>query len=132
MTSMIRVSRIRRASLTAVIVSVLALGTSATMAASPAMATGDLLTNASGMTLYTFDKDPAGRSACNGACAQNWPPLMAPADAQPSGDYTVVTRDDGTRQWAYKGKALYTWAKDMKPGETTGDGINSVWHVVRP
>ena len=91
------------------------------------------LTNAAGMTLYTFDKDAAGsgKSACNGPCATNWPPLMATADAKASGDYSIATRDDGAKQWAFKGKPLYLWAKDQKPGDKTGDGFNSVWHTAR-
>jgi predicted lipoprotein with Yx(FWY)xxD motif len=86
------------------------------------------------MTLYTFDRDVAGsgKSVCNGACATNWPPLMADDSAQASGDYSIVTRDDGKRQVAYKGKPLYYWLKDTKPGEKTGDGFNNVWHVVKP
>ncbi|MBF5094876.1 hypothetical protein F1643_10660 [Azospirillum sp. INR13] len=95
-------------------------------------AMGPVLTDAKGMTLYVFDKDTAGKSACNGPCATNWPPLTAPASAKPMGKYTVVTRDDGSRQWAYDGKPLYTWAKDAKPGDTTGDGVNNVWHVAKP
>ena len=49
-----------------------------------------------------------------------------------SGNWSVITRDDGTKQWAYKGKPLYTWAKDTKPGDVTGDGFNNVWHVAQP
>jgi predicted lipoprotein with Yx(FWY)xxD motif len=48
------------------------------------------------------------------------------------GDWTVVTRDDGSKQWAYKNKPLYTWVKDSKPGDTTGEGFNNVWHVAKP
>jgi predicted lipoprotein with Yx(FWY)xxD motif len=92
---------------------------------------GKTLVNAGGMTLYTFDKDAAGKSACNGPCATNWPPLAA-ASASGTGDWSVVTRDDGAKQWAYKGKPLYTWSKDAKPGDVTGDGFNSVWHVAQP
>jgi predicted lipoprotein with Yx(FWY)xxD motif len=85
-----------------------------------------------GMTLYTFDKDTTpGKSACNGPCAKNWPPLAAAADAKPMGEWTVVTRDDGSKQWAYKGKPLYRFAKDTKPGDMTGDGFNSVWHTAK-
>jgi predicted lipoprotein with Yx(FWY)xxD motif len=84
------------------------------------------------MTLYTFDKDSGGKSACNGPCAANWPPLMAGADAKPSGDWSVVTRDDGGKQWAYKGKPLYTWINDKAAGDKTGDGVNNVWHVAKP
>jgi predicted lipoprotein with Yx(FWY)xxD motif len=94
---------------------------------------GGMYVDAKGMTLYTFDKDAGGKSMCNGPCATNWPPLTATADAKPMGAWTVVTRDDGAKQWAYKGKPLYTWAKDTKPGDTTGDGfMNGVWHVAKP
>ena len=89
-----------------------------------------VFTNSAGMTVYTFDKDAAGKSACNGACATNWPPLTAAAAARSVGDLTVITRDDGTRQWAYKGKPLYLWSKDQKPGDKTGDNVNNAWHVV--
>jgi len=88
--------------------------------------------DAKGMTLYTFDKDTTGKSVCNGNCAKNWPPLSAAAGSTPTGDWTVVTRDDGSLQWAYKGKPLYTWIKDSKPGETTGDGVGAVWHNAVP
>jgi predicted lipoprotein with Yx(FWY)xxD motif len=89
-------------------------------------------TNSAGMTLYTFDKDSAGKSACNGPCAANWPPLMAGSGAAASGEWTVVTRDDGSKQWAYKGKPLYTWVKDQKPGDKTGDGVaNNAWHTAK-
>jgi predicted lipoprotein with Yx(FWY)xxD motif len=99
----------------------------------PVRAVDGVLTNTAGMTLYTFDKDVAGsgRSECNGPCAANWPPLLAAADAKPSGDYTIITRADGTRQWAYKGKPLYLWVKDSKPGDRTGDGFNKVWSLAR-
>jgi predicted lipoprotein with Yx(FWY)xxD motif len=76
---------------------------------------GKAYVDAKGMTLYTFDKDAGGKSACNGPCATNWPPLMAAADAKASGDWTIVTRDDGSKMWALKGKPLYTFAKDTKP-----------------
>jgi predicted lipoprotein with Yx(FWY)xxD motif len=95
-------------------------------------AVGKTLVDAKGMTLYTFDKDSAGNSACNGSCAKNWPPLTA-MGASASGDWTVLTRDDGTQQWAYKGKPLYTWSKDAKPGDATGDGfLNHQWHAAHP
>jgi len=93
---------------------------------------GKALVDAKGMTLYTFDRDTAGKSACNGQCAQNWPPLMAADGGAASGDWSVVTRDDGSKQWAYKSKPLYLWVKDTKPGEVTGDGVNNVWHVAAP
>jgi predicted lipoprotein with Yx(FWY)xxD motif len=95
-------------------------------------AKGKALADAKGMTLYVFDKDTAGKSTCNGPCATSWPPLMAATDAKASGEWSIVARDDGAKQWAYKGKPLYTWAKDTKPGDTTGDGVNSVWHIAQP
>ena len=101
-------------------------------AQAPAKTSDGILVNSAGMTLYVFDKDAGGKSACNGPCATNWPPLMAGADAKASGDWTIIVRDDGSKQWAYKGKPLYTWAKDQKPGEKTGDNFNNVWHVAKP
>lgn len=95
-------------------------------------AMGKVLTDSKGMTLYTFDRDAAGKSNCNGQCAQAWPPLMASADAKASGDWAVVTRDDGSKMWAYKGKPVYTWVRDTKSGDTTGEGFNNVWRVARP
>jgi len=79
-----------------------------------------------GKPLYTFARDAApGKSACNGQCATNWPPLVAAADAKDDGAWTVVARDDGTRMWAYKGKPLYTYAKDTA-GEPAS-GIGPAW-----
>lgn len=96
-------------------------------------AQGGVLVGPNGMTLYTFDRDVAGsgKSACNGPCATNWPPLTAAT--APGGDgYSLVRRDDGTQQVAYKGKPLYYWSKDAKPGDKTGDGVNNVWHAATP
>jgi predicted lipoprotein with Yx(FWY)xxD motif len=109
----------------------LALAGCASTATSPAKVQDGVLAGPNGMTLYTFDKDMAGsgKSACNGPCAANWPPLMG---STASGDYSVITRDDGSRQIAYKGKPLYYWAKDAKPGDRTGDGVNNVWHAAKP
>ena len=96
-------------------------------------ADGKVLTNEQGMSLYTFDKDTDGKSVCNGTCAVNWPPLAAAANAKPGDGYSVITRDDGTEQWAYKGKPLYTWKKDQKPGDITGNGLaNGAWHIAQP
>lgn len=91
-----------------------------------------VLVNSAGMTLYTFDKDAGGKSACNDQCAKIWPPVTAAADAKASGDLSVITRDDGSKQWAYKGKPVYLYAKDAKPGDKTGDNFKDVWHVIKP
>ena len=103
-------------------------------AAAPVKTTGGMLVNTSGMTLYTFDNDTAGsgKSACNGPCAGLWPPVAADADAKPEGDMTIIARDDGTKQWAFKGKPVYLYKSDMKAGDMTGDTFKNVWHVIKP
>jgi predicted lipoprotein with Yx(FWY)xxD motif len=114
---------------------VLAICISAAHAQVPATiantAKGQALVDAKGMTLYIFDRDTTGKSNCTGQCATLWEPLAAAADAKASGDWTVIARDGG-KQWAYKGKPLYTWSKDTKPGDVTGDGVNKIWHVATP
>lgn len=117
---------------------VAALAALCTLAAAPAHAApaapaGGVLATPSGATLYTFDKDVAasGKSACNGPCATLWPPLAAQASDMATGDWSIVTRDDGSKQWAYKGWPLYTYSKDAKPGDMSGDKFKDVWHVVK-
>ena len=90
-----------------------------------------MLVDSKGMTVYTYDKDTAssGKSACTGPCAENWPAGQA-ADAQPAAPYSTVTREDGTKQLAYKGKPLYTFMKDKKAGDKAGDKFKDMWHVV--
>ncbi|MDE3079275.1 MAG: hypothetical protein KGI94_04525 [Paracoccaceae bacterium] len=82
----------------------LVLGLPALAVADPAKtmdsAKGKIFTDAKGMSLYTFDNDKGGKSACNGPCAVNWPPLMAAASDKASGKWTVITRNDGGKQWA--------------------------------
>ena len=110
------------------------LGSYASLSAAQPKVADGVLVGPNGMTLYTFDKDVAdsGKSVCNGPCATNWPPLMASGSDKASGDYTIITRDDGARQWAVKGKPVYFWAKDSKPGDKTGDGFNKVWQTAKP
>jgi predicted lipoprotein with Yx(FWY)xxD motif len=111
-----------------------ALTACAALSAAPAKESYGLLVGPNGMTLYTFDKDMAGsgKSACNGPCASNWPPLTAAAGDSASGDFSIITRDDGSKQWTVKGKPVYYWSKDSKPGDKTGDGFNNVWHAAKP
>ena len=98
----------------------------------PALVSNGMLAGRNGMTLYVFDKDVADsdKSVCNGPCATNWPPQFASDSA--SGDYSIIVRDDGKKQWALKGKPLYYWAKDQNPGDKSGEGFNNVWHVAKP
>ena len=106
---------------------------SATAAGAPATSQNGVLATPSGATVYTFDKDTvgSGKSACNGPCAQLWLPVAAQASDAASGDWSIVTRDDGSKQWAYKGAPIYTFSKDAKPGDTTGDKFKDVWHVIK-
>ena len=92
-------------------------------------AKGKIWVDVKGMTLYAFEKDIAGKSNCNDACAVKWPPLAAAADSTASGDWTIVTRDDGSMMWAFKGQPLYTFVDDKKAGDVTGDNVNG-FHVV--
>jgi predicted lipoprotein with Yx(FWY)xxD motif len=113
-----------------------ALSLSSVLAQTPATSAdtskGKALVDAKGMTLYVFDRDTTGTSNCNNQCAVSWPPLAAGADAKPSGPWTVIARSDGGKQWAYNGKPVYTFNKDSKPGDVTGDGVNNVWHIAAP
>ena len=110
------------------------LGSYAVQANAQPKSADGILVGANGMTLYTFDKDEAGngKSMCSGACTASWPPLMASGTDTASGDLTIITREDGKKQWAAKGKPLYFWAKDTKPGDKTGDDFNKVWHTAKP
>lgn len=121
---------LRTALLAAALITTLFAGVASAQMA-PAKMEGGMLVGSNGMTLYTFDKDGAGKSACNGPCAGNWPPLMAKDGGKASGDWSIITRDDGSKQWAYKSKPLYFWSKDQKAGDKTGDGFNNVWHVAQ-
>jgi predicted lipoprotein with Yx(FWY)xxD motif len=100
-------------------------------AQAPLKKSNGVLVDAKGMTVYTFDKDSAnsGKSACSGRCAENWPPVLA-TDAQPAAPYSTVTREDGSKQLAYNGKPLYTFVKDKKAGDKSGDKAMDVWHAV--
>ena len=90
-----------------------------------------IMADSAGMTLYTFDKDTAnsGKSVCNGPCAALWPPVAATGSE--TGDFSAITRDDGSKQLAYKGKPLYLFAKDQKAGDMLGDNVKNVWHVIK-
>ncbi|HEX5126930.1 MAG TPA: hypothetical protein VFW00_09325 [Rhodocyclaceae bacterium] len=116
---------------------ILALAACSSMGAkppAPANVADGVFVDTQGMTLYTYDKDTAGsnKSVCNGPCAINWPPLMAKDTDQPVGDWTTITRDDGKKQWSYKGRPIYGWIKDTKPGDKTGEGVGGAWHVAKP
>ena len=96
--------------------------------------TGGIVTDEKGMSLYVWDNDLTvpGKSVCNGPCALTWMPLLARKGAQPTGDYTLLVREDGQQQWAYKGRPLYRFANDHQPGDRKGDGARGIWHLVKP
>ena len=85
-----------------------------------------------GLALYTYDKDvEPGKSTCIDDCAKAWPAALAPKGVKASGDWSLISRDGGAKQWAFKGKPLYTFIKDAKPGDATGNGAqNGIWHSI--
>ena len=92
---------------------------------------GTVYADAKGRTLYAFDGDTTqGKSTCTGACAKDWRPLPVAWAADTVGDWSVVGRDDGSRQWAFKGKPLYTFRGDDKPGDTNGEGVGNAWRAL--
>lgn len=93
---------------------------------------GQFLTDKDGMTLYIFDKDTDGVSNCAGDCLVKWPVLPASDSDKTKGDYGVIRRADGVKQWTYKGMPLYTFFKDTETGDIKGDGVKGVWHLARP
>ncbi|MDP2020432.1 MAG: hypothetical protein U1C47_26930 [Hydrogenophaga sp.] len=96
--------------------------------AQPVMRDG-VLADATGRTVYTFDKDEMGKSHCTGGCLSLWPAFVAKPDAAAKGDFGLI-ETNGVRQWTVKGKPLYYYAADAKPGERNGAGKGGVWHVV--
>ena len=87
--------------------------------------------NAQGMTLYTFDKDTAvGKSGCDAVCLVVWPAATPAANAKPTGDWSIIVREDGAKQWAHLSKPVYTHAKDLQSGDNYGSGHDNVWRVL--
>jgi len=91
-----------------------------------------VLTNAKGLTLYSFAPDTSTKSNCNGSCAQNWPPVTGPATAAGvTGTFATLTRSDGSVQCVFDGHPLYTFVGDTAPGQAKGNGLTAfggVWH----
>ena len=85
-----------------------------------------------GMTMYTYAVDPEGKSECNYVCAQVWPPVKADKDAESVGLFTIIERFNGSRQWTFRGKPLYTYFKDSKMGDVKGQGVDDVWMAAQP
>ena len=115
-----------------------ASGASVSTAANPKL--GEILVNSQGLTLYDFQKDKGGRSACYGACAKIWPPLIT--TGTPQGSHRVeasklgtTRRSEGRTQVTYSAHPLYTYVGDKKSGEAAGNGITEFggsWHALHP
>ena len=113
-----------------------------TAAAAPVSATsnaalGQILVDSKGFTVYVFDSDKNGTIACVNQCANAWPPVTLTAGATLpttgalAADLTTVARPDGAQQVAYKGRPVYRFGGDTKPGDTKGEGVLNLWHAVK-
>jgi len=98
---------------------------------------GSYLAALNGYTVYTYSKDASGVSNCNGQCAVIWSPYILPngvsliAAAGVNGKLGEITRTDSSTQLTYNGKPLYFFDKDLKAGDTNGQGVGGVWYVVK-
>ncbi len=94
---------------------------------------GDYQTDASGMSLYTFDKDTKDTSNCTGTCLTNWPPYLVKGEVPSSLPNYVGTmeRSDNSVQYTWNDKPLYYYIGDKKAGDITGDGVGKAWHLAK-
>jgi len=98
---------------------------------------GQILVDSAGMTLYIFNKDAPGQTACTESCLENWPALLvtsgAPsAGAGAGGQLGVLTRPEGGTQVTYNNQPLYYFAGDQAPGDINGQGIGNAWFAAVP
>ena len=101
---------------------------------------GSILVNSTGRTLYLFKADVGTKSACTGACAAAWPPLLATGKPTAGAGVTgsklgTSTRSGGKQQVTYNGHPLYLFVQDKKPGQTTGQGVTAFgapWFALTP
>jgi predicted lipoprotein with Yx(FWY)xxD motif len=101
---------------------------------------GSVLVNSQGRTLYLFKADVGAKSACSGACATAWPPLLAASKPTAGTGLTAsklgtITRSRGSRQVTYNGHPLYLFIKDKKPGDVNGQGVTAfgaAWFALTP
>jgi predicted lipoprotein with Yx(FWY)xxD motif len=91
--------------------------------------TGRLLGTDKNYSVYSFDKDSTGKSACDDVCARTWKPMLAPQAAMPQGDWATIDRSPGVKQWAFRGKPLYTYVLDTDPWSLEGSDVDG-WHNV--
>ena len=96
---------------------------------------GPVLETPAGNALYVYDGDKrgSGHSNCGESCVNRWPPFLVGTNAKPQDGWSIITRTGGKKQWAYKGRPLYTWYKDTKPGQISGNGYDgNRWHAAKP
>jgi predicted lipoprotein with Yx(FWY)xxD motif len=117
-----------------------ASGTVTAITVGSASGVGKVIVDPKGMTLYYFQKDQGGKSACYGACEQAWPPLITEGKPQAgegamASKLGTATRKDGTTQVTYAGWPLYTFVEDKKPGEDNGTdskAFGASWYPLHP
>jgi predicted lipoprotein with Yx(FWY)xxD motif len=128
------------------VIALIVLGVSVAQAGSPAPAAAGglktakiggvtVLTNANGLTLYSFAPDTPARSNCNGSCAAYWPPVTGTPAVGPgiTGRLGTIKRSDGSAQTTYNGHPLYTYIGDTSPGQAKGNNLNlngGLWHEI--
>jgi predicted lipoprotein with Yx(FWY)xxD motif len=102
-------------------------------------ALGEILVDTEGRTLYLFKADSGRVSACDGACAAAWPPLLTHGNTHVAGAnvslLSTIQRSSGARQLAYNGHPLYLYAGDQKPGDVNGQGVTAFgapWYALSP
>ena len=88
--------------------------------------------NMDGFALYTFDFDSKNTSACSDSCKVAWPAFIPSEGDMPIGDFTIIDREDGNKQWAYKEMPVYFYAGDTAKSEINGDNLFDVWHIIKP
>jgi predicted lipoprotein with Yx(FWY)xxD motif len=101
---------------------------------------GRVIVNGRGLTLYLFEKDKRGKSACSGACAAYWPPLITRGTPRAAGGAKqsllgTIKRKNGARQVTYAGHPLYTFVQDTRRGQTSGEGstlFGAGWDALTP
>lgn len=110
------------------------LGLATSVTAQPHIEADQILAH-DGHTLYVFDNDVtgSGKSVCLGACANIFPPYLVSSTDKAQAPWSLATREDGSRQWSYKGRPLYRFYADERKGVAGGDGLNrKTWHIARP
>jgi len=100
---------------------------------------GRVIVNGSGRTLYLFEKDKRGHSACSGICATYWPPLLANGKTVATGVQRsllgTIRRANGTKQVTIAGHPVYLFSGDSKRGQTNGEGLTDFgasWYALSP